>query len=261
IEGEGVLSVPSVKVHQGVAEVDLKAISVGQIRIRATVEGLAPVFAEVTALPALALDLNPAVGDQEQRTLERLPAVGMEMAVDLVILSGGVDMNGFQAILEFDPEFLAFEGFRPADLMDGATPILSFPKAGQVEINVAILGGRVDRERGSLGQAVFRVVQTGDVETAIGFLSAQIGRVSGQERLRVQTEQARVVVGGRLVGIGDLNGDGSVNLGDLIVFARHFGTRQGESGFDARFDLDGNGEVGLDDFLIFVKGFGQAEGK
>lgn len=119
----------------------------------------------------------------------------------------------------------------------------------------------MDRERGSLGQAVFRVVQTIDIETAIGFLFAQIGRVSGQERLRVQTEQARVVVGGRLVGIGDLNGDGSVNLNDLIVFARYFGTREGESGFDARFDLDGNGEVGFDDFLIFSRGFGQAEGK
>ena len=75
-----------------------------------------------------------------------------------------------------------------------------------------------------------------------------LGHYAGQRALQV------VVKAG---GPGDFNGDGVVDFEDFLLFAQHFGTRAGDSGWDARFDLDGDGVVGFSDFLIFGGLFGQ----
>ena len=54
----------------------------------------------------------------------------------------------------------------------------------------------------------------------------------------------------------DFNDDGEVNFADFLDFARKFGTRRGEDGYDARFDLDGDGAIGFSDFLIIAANFG-----
>ncbi len=36
-----------------------------------------------------------------------------------------------------------------------------------------------------------------------------------------------------------------------------FGLSRGDAGYDARFDLDGDGTIGIGDFLIFVDAFGK----
>ncbi len=56
----------------------------------------------------------------------------------------------------------------------------------------------------------------------------------------------------------DFNGDGTVDFGDFLLFARGFGARRGDQGYDARFDLDGNGEIGFTDFLKFATEFGKS---
>ncbi|MCZ6633750.1 MAG: hypothetical protein O7G87_10110, partial [bacterium] len=55
----------------------------------------------------------------------------------------------------------------------------------------------------------------------------------------------------------DFDADGTVGFGDFILFAQHFGTRQGDANYNARFDLDGSGDVGFSDFLSFTQAFGQ----
>lgn len=55
----------------------------------------------------------------------------------------------------------------------------------------------------------------------------------------------------------DFNGDGEVGLDDLFLFTDVFGKRQGDVGFDAKFDLNGDGAVDLDDFFVFAEGFGK----
>ena len=55
----------------------------------------------------------------------------------------------------------------------------------------------------------------------------------------------------------DFDGDGTVGISDFLLFATRFGLRQGDAGYDARFDLDGDGTIGISDFLIFVDAFGK----
>ena len=55
----------------------------------------------------------------------------------------------------------------------------------------------------------------------------------------------------------DFDGDGAVGLADFLLFAAQFGLRQGDAGYDARFDLDGDSTIGLGDFVIFANAFGR----
>ena len=50
----------------------------------------------------------------------------------------------------------------------------------------------------------------------------------------------------------DFDGNGTVEFGDFILFARAFGTAQ------TRFDLNGNGTVDFPDFLVFSRQFSNA---
>ncbi len=60
------------------------------------------------------------------------------------------------------------------------------------------------------------------------------------------------------VAVADFDGDGDVNFGDFVVFARAFGTGPGSPGWDPKFDLDGDGRVNFGDFVIFARRFGHS---
>ena len=55
----------------------------------------------------------------------------------------------------------------------------------------------------------------------------------------------------------DFDGDGTVGISDFLLFVDVFGSRQGDEGYEARFDLDGDGIIGIGDFLIFTNTFGK----
>ena len=55
----------------------------------------------------------------------------------------------------------------------------------------------------------------------------------------------------------DFNGDGTQNIVDFILFAQHFGTRQGDPSYQTHFDLSQNGQIDFADFLLLARIFGQ----
>lgn len=61
---------------------------------------------------------------------------------------------------------------------------------------------------------------------------------------------------------GDLNNDGAIDVDDLLIFRRDFGSADFEDGVDAAADadFDGNGAVDVDDLLIFRSLFGEPLG-
>lgn len=55
----------------------------------------------------------------------------------------------------------------------------------------------------------------------------------------------------------DLNGDGIVNVKDLVIVAMAYGTSTGEARFDANADLNQDGSVNVADLYIIGQDFGQ----
>lgn len=56
---------------------------------------------------------------------------------------------------------------------------------------------------------------------------------------------------------GDFDGDSAVGFDDFFQFADRFGSRSGESLFDAAYDLNDDGSIDFDDFFTFADHFGQ----
>jgi len=56
----------------------------------------------------------------------------------------------------------------------------------------------------------------------------------------------------------DLNHDNTVNILDLIIVAMHFGTHEGEAGYDAGVDLNNDGEINILDLIIVAMHFGES---
>ncbi len=55
----------------------------------------------------------------------------------------------------------------------------------------------------------------------------------------------------------DFNGNGVVDSPDFRAFVNHFGTRDEDEKYDAKYDIDGNGIVDIADFLIFANNYGK----
>ena len=56
---------------------------------------------------------------------------------------------------------------------------------------------------------------------------------------------------------GDLNGDGTVGLDDLVMLAQAYGCRPGDPNWNPVADINGDGVVDLADLVILVQHYGQ----
>lgn len=61
---------------------------------------------------------------------------------------------------------------------------------------------------------------------------------------------------GEMAGREDVNGDGLVDLYDLVRVARIYGRRPGEPGYESSLDLDGDGEITLGDLRLVAEWYG-----
>jgi hypothetical protein len=56
---------------------------------------------------------------------------------------------------------------------------------------------------------------------------------------------------------GDINNDGTVNLNDLVLLARAYGSKPGDSNWNPPADLNGDGKVSLADLVILARTYGR----
>jgi len=56
---------------------------------------------------------------------------------------------------------------------------------------------------------------------------------------------------------GDLNGDFQVQLTDLVILAKAYGSKPGSPNWNPNADIDDNGAVGLSDLVILAQHYGQ----
>ncbi len=253
-EGDGLLSPEEVTVAGGTATTRLTSRSPGRVTVEASVADVQEeVVVTVGATPALALDLDLNPGDQMQRETAVIPAVGDAVEVDLVALSGARGIVGLHAKLTYDPNQLGFVAFGVTDLMASGMTILSFPNEGEVEINVAILGGgTTGKDGGSVGHATFRALEGIRGEARVALVSGTYGRLGSRQSLKIGSKRGSVSVGASTL---ESRGAGTATLAD---FKAAFGTREGESDYDLRLDLDGDGTVGFADFVLFLQNSAEA---
>ena len=125
------------------------------------------------AVGQVALDLNPAPGDQGEH--ERTVKPGEAFSIELIALGDMEGKTGFSLVLRFDQDQLNFKGYNGGGLLAGAMSMP--PKAGPegVEISAAILGRNGAKEgSGPIGKLLFEA-KASFTATRIGIVKANLG--------------------------------------------------------------------------------------
>ncbi|MGQ9555036.1 MAG: cohesin domain-containing protein [Anaerolineae bacterium] len=76
--------------------------------------------------------------------------------------------------------------------------------------------------------------------------------------VRVQVGQETALAAVKLLG-GDANDDGVINITDLAIIGRAFGSVPGSGHWDERADINGDSAVNICDFVLAASNFGRSE--
>ena len=173
------------------------------------------------------------------------PFIGEQITFNLNI-AGGEAVGGYQATVQFDTTALRYVssangGFLPAGAFFGQ-PVV---EGKLVKLNAASLAGEINGD-GALATLTFEVIA---VKASTLTLSDVLLSNSAGEGFVPQVENAEITEPARLK--GDVNGDGIVNILDLVFTASNLG-ETGEN--DA--DVNDDGLVNIQDLVLVAGAIG-----
>jgi len=184
--------------------------------------------------------------DSVAKNTEFLFDVGVKAAPDLKIVSSE---------LTFDPEYLEVVDVLPGDfLKEGGSDVnveYSVDKEyGKIKVKVARANEKGVTGEGTVFRIKFKAIKDGGTRVAV---SSFVGFDSQNRPLDFLLIEKVIKI---TLLMGDINDDGKVNSEDLIIFAKAFGTKIGDTYYNEKCDLNGDGKVDADDLLLLAKNFG-----
>ena len=110
---------------------------------------------------------------------------------------------------------------------------------------------------GVLDRIIFRVNQSAPIGSYTLTIRARLTGTTGEA---FPLEPGELTLNFRVWGMpADFNSDDRVDLLDLAVLGKVWGKQRGESGFEEHFDLDKDGAVGAGDLVILLRSYGAAQ--
>ena len=173
------------------------------------------------------------------------PAVGEQVEFTLNI-TGGEAVAGYQASLQFDTTALRYVSGANADFLPaGAFFVEPVVEGNLVKLNAASLAGESNGD-GTLAKLTFEVI------------AAKASALTLSDVLLTDTEGIAYVPNVENAEIteptglkGDVNGDGIVNIQDLVLVASNLG----KTGQNAA-DINGDGQVNIQDLVLVAGALG-----
>ncbi len=171
---------------------------------------------------------------------------GTKIAVEVFATGVTTPLQGMLIEFDFDASVLTY-----VEVRSSAFPfILSHDATGTA---LAVIPPAPLSESGFLARAEFTTaVDVTDGEFSIGIKRVILAESQSSSDSLTTTDVIRFNAPSP-----DFDGDSIVDFSDFLMFVEHFGLRQGEEGYEARFDLNGDTEIGFGDFLFFVQNFGK----
>ena len=173
------------------------------------------------------------------------PAVGEQVVFTVKITSRGT-VAGYQATMQFDTTALRFVSGANGDYLPaGAFFVDPKVEGNLVKLNAASLAGESDGD-GTLATLTFEVItaKASTLTLSDVLLSNRAG-----ETFLPQIENAEITEPTKLK--GDVNGDGTVNIADLVLVASNLG----ETGQNTA-DVNGDGQVNIADLVLVAGALG-----
>ena len=175
------------------------------------------------------------------------PAVGEQLTLSINI-ADGENVAAYQATVQFDDSALRYISSAIGDFLPaGAFPLPAEASGNTVTLAAVSLTGESAGD-GTLATITFEVIA---VKESTLTLSGVLLSDSAETASRPQVEAGLIVEQPQL--IEDVNGDGVVNILDLVRVASSFGGT-GENGAD----VNGDGVVNILDLVLVAGAFGNA---
>ena len=175
------------------------------------------------------------------------PAIGEQLTLSLNI-ADGENVAGYQATVQFDGTALRYVSSAIGDYLPaGAFPLPAEASGNTVTLAAVSLTGESAGD-GTLSTITFEVIA---VKESTLTLSGVLLSDSAETASRPQVEAGLIVEPPQLK--EDVNGDGVVNILDLVRVASSFGG-SGENGAD----VNGDGVVNILDLVLVAGAFGNA---
>ena len=173
------------------------------------------------------------------------PNIGQQLELSLKITNGET-VAGYQATVQFDDTALRYVESGISDyLPDGAFFVPPILEGNLVKLNAASLAGE-SNGNGTLATLTFEVIS---VKASTLTLSDVLLSNSGGETFAPQVENAQITEPTKLT--GDVNGDGTVNIADLVLVASNLG----QTGQNAA-DVNSDGVVNIADLVLVAGALG-----
>ncbi len=175
------------------------------------------------------------------------PAAGEQLELSLKI-KGGKAVAGYQATVQFDDTAFRYVSSENGDFLPaGAFFVEPKVEGNFVKINAASLAGETNGD-GTLASLTFEVIA---VNASILTLSDVLLTNSAGEAFVPTVENAEITEAIQL--IGDINGDGIINIQDLVLTASNLGkTGQNPA------DVNGDGSVNIQDLVLVAGALGNS---
>ena len=173
------------------------------------------------------------------------PTVGQQFAFTLNII-GSEAVAGYQATVQFDTTALRFISGANGDYLPaGAFFVQPVVEGNSIKLNAASLAGESSGD-GTLATLTFEVIT---VKPSTLTLSSVLLSNKAGESSRPQVKDAQITEPTRLR--GDVNGDGIVNIQDLVLTASSLG-QTGQN----RADVNSDGIVNIQDLVLVAGALG-----
>ena len=177
------------------------------------------------------------------------PAIGEQLTLSLKITAGEA-VAGYQFTVQFDPTALRYvESSNGEYLPTGAFFVQPVVNRDRVELAATALAG-VSKGDGTLATIIFEVLT---VKASTLTLSEMLLSDSQGNTFLPQVEGGEITEPPKLK--GDVNGDGVVNIQDLVLVASSFG----KTGQDTA-DINGDGVVNIADLVLVAGSLGTGLG-
>ena len=173
------------------------------------------------------------------------PAIGEQLELSLKI-TGGEAVAGYQATVQFDTTTLRYISGANGDYLPAGAFFVEPKVAGNlVKLNAVSLAGESNGD-GTLATLTFEVIA---VNAPILTLSDVLLTNSAGEAFVPTVENAEITEATQLT--GDINGDGIINIQDLVLTASNLGkTGQNPA------DVNGDGSVNIQDLVLVAGALG-----
>ena len=216
--------------------------------------GTPPVVTQQPDTPQL--DTPPVVTQQPptSTTIVRLlpatvaaPAVGDELAFSLDIVDG-TSVAGYEATVQFNETAFRYVGSELGDYLPaGAFFVPPVVEKGSVKLTATSLAGESNGD-GTLATITFEVI----AEDTFTLMLSDVLLADSKGNSSVPTVENAQITKVKAAGLkGDVNGDGTVNIADLVLVAGALG----ETGQNAA-DVNGDGTVNIADLVLVAGALG-----